>query len=150
MAAGMPMGMGGAMGGGQPPTPPPMGAGPSPALQTLAKKPSTPDSGAPLLQMIMTLLAGAGMKDFTSSLTSLLKAGQGGSKATGMQHAKQPGQPPGMQPSKPGQPPAPPPGAPPAGGPAMGGKPGGAGIPPQLLQQLLAMLMGGGQQPPQQ
>lgn len=132
------------MGGGMPPQPPQ--GGPA-ALGQLAKKPSTPDSGAPLLQMIMAMLAGAGFGEVTKSLSSLMKLGQP-SKATGMQHAKQPGSPPGMQPSKPGQSPMPPTGPqPPQGGPQ-----GAPANPAQGLdiQKLLAMLLGGGQQQPPQ
>jgi len=137
--------------GGQPPQMPPGGGG-SP-LGQLGQKKSTPDSGAPLLQMIMTLLAGAGLKDFTGSITSLMKAGGGGA------HHKASGAPPGQQPSKGAPPggPMPPPnvagGAPPPGPQGPGQPPGGAGgIPPELLQKLMAMLMGGqgAQQPPPQ
>lgn len=136
---------------------PPQGGGQG-ALGQLAKKPSSPDSGAPLLQMIMTFLAGSGLKDVSSSLTSLMKAMGGGADKT---HHKQPGAPPGMQPSKPGMPPTGPQGGatpPPGlvagqGGPPPGGAPpgGAGGQDPAMLMKLLQMLMGGGQGgPPQQ
>lgn len=142
------------MGGmpGQSPQMPPQGGG-SP-LGQLGQKKSSPDSGAPLLQMIMTLLAGAGLKDFTGSLTSLMKAGQPGGA-----HHKASGAPPGQQPSK-GAPPQMPPGGPqpppnvsgPPGAPPGPAGPAGGSIPPEILQKLMAMLMGGqgAQQPPPQ
>ena len=140
------------MGGGMPPQMPPGGPqGGSGALSQLAKKPSTPESGAPLLQMIMSMLAGAGLKDATGSLTSLMKVLSPGGGA----HHKASGAPPGQQPSKPGMPPvgpqAPqgaPPGAPPMvsgaqGGPKPPGGPAAGGPDPGMLMKLLAMLMGG-------
>ena len=131
-------------GGGMPP------GGPQAALGALGKKPSTPDSGAPLLQMIMTLLAGAGMKDFTGSITSLMKTLKGGDQT----HHKASGAPPGMQPSRPGMPPAGPQagGAPPSvagqppmpqGGPQGPGAGGMGAMNPQMLLKLIQMLMGG-------
>ena len=142
------------MGGGMPPQMPPQGG--NPALAQLAKKPSSPDSGAPLLQMIMTLLAGAGLKDFSSSLSGLMRTIGGGDKT----HHKASGMPPGQQPSRPGMPPAGPQmpqGAPQGAPPMVSGAPGGAqppssagGADPQMLMKLLQMLMGGGQLPQQQ
>jgi len=142
--------------GGMPSQMPPQGG--NPALSQLAKKPSTPESGAPLLQMIMSMLAGAGLKEFSSSLTGLMKTLGGG----GQTHHKASGMPPGQQPSRPGMPPAGPQtpqgapggappmvsGAPGGAGPQTGAKPGGAD--PQMLMKLLQMLMGGGQPPQQQ
>ena len=123
-----PMDMNGEMGGMGGPPPGMPGQPPPPGAQSagqLAQKPG--GSTGSLLQMILTFLAGAGLKETMTSLQKIV----GKSHKAMDPNAKSPG----------GG------GAPPPGQPPQGGLP--PGMTPQMLQQIMALLMSKGGQGPQ-
>lgn len=123
---------------------------PNNPMAQLAQRQQPQGSGGTLMTMLLSFLAGAGMKGVVDTFQKLMGGPGGGRGAKGGQSGNQPHRAQGvsitgsakpgveMTPSAAGQ------GMPPGGQPGQGGA-----IPPALMQRIMQMMQSGGQNGPQ-